>query len=206
MTQVYLYGAGGHAKVIAEILELQGDTVQGVFDDNESITKLLHYPVLGSFKPERVGDQAKLIVSVGNNTIRKKISESLNLPFRQAVHPSVIFSRTAAFGQGSVAMAGVTVNSQASIGRHVILNTQCSVDHDCEIGDYVHISPQVALAGDVSVGEGTHIGIGASVIQGIRIGRWCTIGAGSVIIKDVPDGATVVGNPGRIIKVREVFP
>lgn len=58
-------------------------------------------------------------------------------------------------------------------------------------------SPNAALAGDVKVGEGTHIGIGAQVIQGITIGKWCTIGAGAVIIKDVPDGVTVVGNPGR---------
>jgi acetyltransferase EpsM len=61
-----------------------------------------------------------------------------------------------------------------------------------------------ALAGNVYVGEGTHIGLRASVIQGIRIGKWCTIGAGAVIINDIPDGATVVGNPGRIIKVIEL--
>lgn len=61
-----------------------------------------------------------------------------------------------------------------------------------------------ALAGNVIVGEGTHLGIGACVIQGIRIGKWCTIGAGTVIIKDIPDGATVVGNPGKIIKIKDV--
>ena len=66
--------------------------------------------------------------------------------------------------------------------------------------DFVHISPNAALAGSITVGEGTHIGIGASVIQGIKIGKWATIGAGAVIIRDVPDFATVVGNPGKIIK------
>jgi acetyltransferase EpsM len=38
------------------------------------------------------------------------------------------------------------------------------------------------------------------VIQGITIGKWATIGAGAVILSDVPDYATVVSNPGRIIK------
>jgi acetyltransferase EpsM len=38
------------------------------------------------------------------------------------------------------------------------------------------------------------------VIPSIRIGRWCTIGAGAVILRDVPDGSTVVGNPGRIVR------
>ena len=37
-----------------------------------------------------------------------------------------------------------------------------------------------------------------------KIGEWCTIGAGAVIIKDIPDGATVVGNPGKIIKIIDV--
>lgn len=206
MTEVYLYGAGGHAKVIAEILALQGHSVQGVFDDNESITELLHYPALGSFKPERVGEQGQIIISVGNNAIRKKIADKLGLSFGTAIHPAAVLSPTAAIGKGTVVMAGATVNSQATIGKHVILNTLSSVDHDCHIADFVHISPQAALAGDVTVGEGTHIGIGACVIQGISIGRWCTIGAGSVIIHDVPNGATVVGNPGRVIKIREVFP
>lgn len=200
MKEIYLYGAGGHAKVIAEILELSGAAVKGVFDDNPDVTGLLHYPALGSFRQALLGKEARMIISVGNNRIRKEIAEKLHVPFGQAIHPSVILSRTATIGQGTAVMAGVTVNSETKIGKHVILNTQCSVDHDCRIGDFVHISPQVALAGDVKVGEGTHIGIGACVIQGINIGRWCTIGAGSVIIHDVPDGATVVGNPGRIIK------
>src|SRR5690606_34296370 len=204
MEEVYLYGAGGHAKVIAEILELQGTVVKGIFDDNENITELLDYPALGTFQPERVVDQTPVINSIGNNRIRQKIAENLGVSFARALHPSALISKRVTIGEGSVVMAGVTVNSEATIGRHVILNTQCSVDHDCRIGDYVHISPQAALAGDVRVGEGTHIGIGASVIQGISIGRWCTIGAGSVIIRDVPDGATVVGNPGRIIKMATV--
>jgi acetyltransferase-like isoleucine patch superfamily enzyme len=53
------------------------------------------------------------------------------------------------------------------------------------------------------VGEGTHIGAGAVVIPSIRIGKWCTIGAGTVVIRDIPDYATAVGNPARIIKFRK---
>jgi len=60
------------------------------------------------------------------------------------------------------------------------------------------------LAGHVEVGEGSHIGIGVSIIQGIKIGKWCTIGAGAVIIKDVTDGATIVGNPRKIIKIKDI--
>ena len=55
----------------------------------------------------------------------------------------------------------------------------------------------------MEVGEGTHIGAAAVVIQQVKIGRWSTIGAGAVVLRDVPDYATVVGNPGRVIKIKE---
>ncbi|WP_449398442.1 hypothetical protein [Chryseobacterium wanjuense] len=101
-------------------------------------------------------------------------------------------------------MPGVTINAIVKVGRHCIVNTNASIDHDCILEDFVHISPNVALGGNVYVGEGTHVGIGVNVIQGITIGKWCTIGAGAVIISDVPDGCTVVGNPGRIIKSKSL--
>lgn len=204
MKEVYLYGAGGHAKVVAETLELSNITVKGVFDDNESLTSMLHLPVIGRYVSEKTVSESEIIITIGNNRIRKKVANEIPARFGTAIHPSAILSKTATIGYGTVVFAGVTVNSSSEIGKHAILNTQCSIDHECKIGDFTHISPLVALAGDVHVGEGTHVGIGACVIQGIRIGKWCTIGAGTVVISDVPDGATVVGNPGKIIKITEI--
>ena len=97
---------------------------------------------------------------------------------------------------GTVVMAGVSINADTRIGFHCIINTNASID-------YVYISPNAALAGNVLVKEGAHIGIGASIIQGVKIGRWSTIGAGAVIIDDIPDFAVVVGNPGKVIKFNE---
>jgi len=197
-SKLYLYGASGHGKVIAEIADLLKITIGGFIDANPLIKELLEYPVSTKLP---TGDSV-LFISIGNNCIRKKLTEELKSQrFITLIHPKSTLSHRATIGDGTVVMAGVTVNPDTNIGKHAILNTNCSVDHDCKIGDFVHVSPNAALAGGVSVGEGTHIGIGACVIQGIRIGKWCTIGAGAVIIRDVPDGATVVGNPGRIIKV-----
>tara|TARA_R110002050_G_scaffold276107_1_gene421280 strand:- start:1408 stop:2013 length:606 start_codon:yes stop_codon:yes gene_type:complete len=200
LKKIYLLGAGGHGKVIIEMAELSGYLIRGVFDDNENILQILQYPVLGKFFQDKVLDDASFIISVGNNKIRKKISQSLSGPFVTITHPSANLSSRAELGEGSVVMAGAVVNSEALVGRHVILNSQSVVEHDCILEDFVHISPNASLAGEVKVGEGSHIGIGACVIQGINIGKWCTVGAGAVIIRDVPDGATVVGNPGKIIK------
>lgn len=194
----FLYGAGGHGKVIAEILEAESAAVHGFFDPVTNRTEVLGYPVYSSPEELNLPPGVLWIISVGNNEARKRIVGEHPFPFGKAVHPSAVISSRASLGEGSVVMAGACINSCAVVGRHAIINTNASVDHDCVLEDFVHISPGAALAGTVYVGEGTHIGTGASVIPGIRIGKWCTIGAGAVVIRDVPDGATVVGVPGRV--------
>ncbi|HLF51191.1 acetyltransferase [Flavobacterium sp.] len=200
---VYLFGASGHAKVIIESLELEHKMIGGLIDVNPLLTRLSAYPVYQKLPNGFDVKKDGLIVSIGGNAIRKKVVNQLSAVFITSIHPSSNLSKWTTIGEGTVIMAGVSVNADCKIGKHVILNTNCSVDHDCVIGDFVHVSPNVALAGDVSVGEGTHIGIGACVIQGIKIGKWATIGAGATLIKDVPDFAVVVGNPGKIIKFNQ---
>ena len=194
----FLYGAGGHGMVIAEILEAAGAVVAGFYDPITSKTQVLDYPVFTSLEELNLPAGVQWIISVGTNEARKRIAAEHPFPFGTAVHPSAVVSQRASLGEGTVIMAGACINSCAVIGRHAIINTNASIDHECVLGDFVHISPGASLAGNVRVGEGTHIGTGASVIPGITIGNWCTIGAGAVVIRDVPDGATVVGVPGRV--------
>jgi len=190
-----IVGAGGHAKVIIEIIELSGGTIKTIFDSNPRITELFNY---------KVSDQGMYttpaIVAIGDNKLRKKSVQMMECGFGKAIHPKANISSRCEILEGTVVMAGATVNANVTIGRHCIINTNASVDHDCRIGDFVHISPRVTLGGNVRVDEGSHVGIGSTVIQGTHIGRWVTIGAGAVIIEDVPDYAVVVGVPGNIIK------
>lgn len=193
---MYLFGASGHGKVAAEIAEENGLKIEAVIDEDPSKKQLLEYKVTQNL-PE---DYAEMLISIGNNQNRKKIAERYpNFNYIKLIHSGSHISKRAQIGEGTVVMAGAVINSETKIGRHCIINSNSVIEHECEIGDYVHISPGAALAGNVSIGEGSQIGIGASVIQGIKIGKWCIIGAGAVIIRDVPDGVTVVGNPGRII-------
>lgn len=76
------------------------------------------------------------------------------------------------------------------------------VSHHNVIEDYAFVGPNACTGGNVHIKEGAFIGIGASIIPNITIGKWSTVGAGSVVIKDVPDYATVVGNPAKVIKYR----
>lgn len=202
LSGLFLYGASGHGKVVAEIVILNNLQIEAFIDADLSKNKLLNYPVLHQL-PD---DSENLFISIGNNKARKNISTKFQQKtFPTFIHPNASFSKRSSIDKGTVIMAGATINCDVRIGKHCIINTNASVDHDCILEDFVHISPNAAIAGEVKIGEGSHIGIGVSVIPGIKIGKWCTIGAGSVIIKDVPDGATVVGNPGRIIKFNSNF-
>ncbi len=191
-----LYGASGHGKVIADILRKSGETHISFFDDAPN-ANISGYEVNPVQSPENTSEP--VIISIGNNQVRSSIAQK-KYNWGIAIHPSVIIGENAQIAQGTVVMAGVIINPSVEIGEHCIINTSSSIDHDCKIANFVHISPNATLAGNVQVGEGTWIGAGSVIIQGIKIGKWATIGAGSVIIKDVPDFATVVGNPGRIIQ------
>ena len=203
---MYLFGASGHGKVIIDIVRtfVGTEVLKAVYDDNPMLPTLMGIPVYRTDDKVLEDREAKWIISVGNNRIRKQISEKIKGEFITAIHHSAIVSDSSKIERGTVVMANAVINAEARVGEHCIINSGAVVEHDCCLEDFVHISPNAALAGGVCVGEGTQVGIGACVIQGIRIGKWCTIGAGAVIIKDVPDGATVVGNPGRIIKQVDV--
>lgn len=192
---MYLYGASGHAKVICDIVEAMGKPIQGFFDDNEKISEFRGFPVNQTYSGE-----SPIIISIGNNFIRKKIAETIQSEFGVAIHPAAIISKYATIGIGTVVMQGCIIQSESHIGKHCIINTGSSIDHECIVDDYVHISPHATLCGNVHVGEGTWIGAGSTIIQGIRIGRWCIIGAGSVVTKDIPDGYMAVGNRCKLIK------
>ena len=193
---MYLYGASGHSKVIIDILQSQNIIVEGLIDDNEIITELLSYPVFHNAE-----DFNPIIISIGDNKIREKVSQKLSGHiFGTAIHSSAIISQNSSIKEGSVVMQGAIIQSGSTIGRHCIVNTGASVDHDSNISDFVHISPHSTLCGNVTVKEGSWIGAGTTIIPGVKIGKWCVIGAGSVVTKDIPDYSLALGNRSKIIK------
>lgn len=195
---IYIYGASGHGKVIWSMAKELSIKVDAFLDADTSITHFQGLPVHHAEPLLNLKDQ--LVLAIGNNFTRKTIANRLSVDFLKIVHPSSYVWRGVFIGDGTVIMANSCVQIGSEIGRHCILNSSCNIDHDCLIEDFVHISPNATLSGNVKVKEGAWIGAGASIIQGVTIGKWATVGAGTVVIQDVPDGATVVGNPARMIK------
>lgn len=201
---MYLFGASGHCKVIIDIIQKSNlDVIDSIIDDNPNKDEINNIKIIKTPNYDFFKDKS-LIISIGNNEIRKKISSLISSNYPIAVHPKSILANNVSIGEGSVIMGGAIVNSDVVVGKHAIINSGAVIEHDCFLSDFVHISPNAALAGNVFVGEGSHIGIGAVIIQGVKIGNWVTIGAGAVILNDVPDFAVIVGNPGRIIKYNSI--
>lgn len=195
MEKVYLYGAGGHAKVIIDILKENRVLVPEIVDDNMDMNELNGIPVVHHVF------RTPLIVSIGNNNVRKKVVEkNKDVEYSRAIAQSAIVSDTVEIAMGTVVMQGAVIQSSAEIGKHVIINTGATVDHDCIVHDYVHIAPGCNLCGNVEIGEGSFIGAGTVIIPGVKIGKWCVVGVGSVIRKDIPDNVMVAGNPSKIYK------
>ncbi len=208
--KILIIGAGGHARVIADIIRLQGHAVVGFLDDEPSlIGQHLHgTSVLGQIDTYQSYSYDKIVLGIGSNQIRSALHtlHLKNIPdddWHIAIHPTATIGSFTTIGHGTVIMAGVIINPGAKICQHTIINTGAIVDHDCTISDYAHVAPAVNLAGGVKVGNGTLLGIGSSVIPYQSIGSWSIIGAGAVVISDLPSNVTAVGVPAKVISQRD---
>ena len=201
---VIVIGAGGHARVIADIIKKSGDKIVGFLDDNADMQGNTIFDgkiVLGDTSEESVKKYSDcyFIIGIGSNRVRKIISEKYsNLKWYTAIHPNAIIGTDVFVGDGTVIMAGVVINTGTSIGKHCIINTCSSLDHDNILEDYVHISPGSHLAGTVKISEGTWICAGVTVINNITIAKNNIIGAGATVIKSIEeDNLTYVGVPAK---------
>jgi sugar O-acyltransferase (sialic acid O-acetyltransferase NeuD family) len=202
----FIFGAGGHGRVIAELLQFNDCKVEAFFDDSPKLNLINSIPIISSNFIEGNEIKLQIIIAVGDNLTRKSISQRLSHnAFYSCFHKNATISPSSKIDNGTVVMQNAIINSNVEIGKHVIINTATIVEHDCVIEDYAHISPNATLLGNVTVGEGTQIGAGVIALPGIKIGKWCVIGAGSVLLNNIPDGSIVVGNPGRIIKQNPLY-
>lgn len=215
MDNIVIFGASGHAKVIIDVVEKECKfCIAGIVDRTKSIgEEFLGYKVIGKDEDIiKLVDEYQLtggIVAIGDNYMRSKVvtaisSISRGFKFVSSVHPSANIAKIVTIGDGTVIMAGASVNPCCTLGKHVIINTNASIDHDSVMDDFSSLGPRSVTGGNVHVGKFTAIGIGATLIQNIAIGENTVIGAGATVVKDVCPNVVAFGVPAKNIRNREV--
>jgi serine O-acetyltransferase len=115
--------------------------------------------------------------------------------------------------QASRFLTGIEIHPGATIGRRFFIDHGMGVviGETTQIGDDVLLYQGVTLGGTgnetgkrhPTLGNHVVVGTGAKVLGDIRIGHHVRIGAGSVVVHPVPDNSTVVGVPGRVVRLRD---
>jgi sugar O-acyltransferase (sialic acid O-acetyltransferase NeuD family) len=210
MTDIVIIGAGGHGKVVLDILQSGSQyRAVGFLDANPKLvgTVVGGLPVFGAIHlVGRIRQQHRIggaIVAIGDNRARAGYVDNIaaqGIELINAIHPSAVVAKSAVLGRNVVVAAQAVICTETRIGDCVTINTAATVDHECEIADSVHVCPGAHLAGRVRIGARSMVGLGANVLQCLTIGEDSIIGAGTVVLRDVPAGSTVVGVPGKIIR------
>ncbi len=203
---VIIIGAGGHGKVVADIVCRSRDRVVGFLDDNPNCgSSFSGFPVLGTTAEFTRVPEASYIIAIGNARVRERLAAKIQgIKWYTAVHPSAVISETGTtVGEGTVIMANVVINPGTTIGRHCIINSGAVVEHDNVIEDFVHVSVGAKLAGSVHIGRRSWIGIGASVSNNVVICEDCMIGAGGVVVRDIEKPGTYAGVPVKRLEKEE---
>lgn len=200
---ILVYGAGGHAKAIMDMVKQIGSfSIAGIVDDDRLITgkSVLGILVLGTraLLPALVEKGVKLAANgVGgilDIAIRVKIFELLEnsgFAFPGLIHPRATVEPSAKIGDGVQVFANAYIGSEAVLHPKCMINTNSVVSHDCEIGSHSHIAPGALLAGHVYVGERSLIGMGVTTTIGVKIGSGVRIGNGAIVLADVPDKTVI---------------
>jgi len=215
MKSILIFGAGGHAKVIVDIIEKQGKyNIAGFIDNHCSKnTVIMGYKVIGNdsaFK-EIVSSYEIYggVIGIGDNSIRSKIRNQIikvipNFEFINCIHPKAVVAKDVTLGDGNVVMAGAIINSSTKIKNHCILNTNSSIDHDGLMSDFSSIAPNTTVGGSVEIGDYSAIGIGANIFDSIKIGCNCVIGGGSLVCNDTKDNSIYYGSPSKFIREHKI--
>jgi sugar O-acyltransferase (sialic acid O-acetyltransferase NeuD family) len=208
--KIILIGSGGHALIVADIIESSTNyQIIGVVTKDSNIKEFRGYPILGNddvldyYKQNGIKNIAFGIGAYKTNDFRELVFNSLKAKgfnIVTLIHKSAIICSNVEIGEGCIVFPGVIVNTSAKIGNNVIIATSSSIDHETILEDHVLISAGVTIGAYSKIKRKTIIALGAKVISGIEIGEDVLIGAGSVVVKDCKEPGIYLGIPAKKIK------
>ena len=191
--KVIMLGAGGHAKVLYDVILINNINVYAVADTSRYLHKpfssLVHICSDENIEKKLLPEKYDVINAIGmvpgkKISLRKDLYDFYKLrgySFISVLHPSAVISQSSKISEAVNIMAGCIIQANTEIYENSIINTGVKIDHDCIIGKNVHIAPGVTLCGNVKVGDNSFIGAGVVGLPGTVIPSNSIIPAGDVL-------------------------
>lgn len=197
---IALFGGGGHASVIADMLLKLGYKIEVLVDKQLSLNREVFndIPVISDdvfisrYSPEAI-KVANGLGFVPGSHIRKAIFEKLKtigFVFETVVSKDAIVSSYSVLGEGVQVLPGAIIQPGVRLGENTIINTGVIIEHDSIVGNNCHISPGGVLCGGVTCGDNVFVGANATVIQNITIGDESIIGSAALVRKNILPNST----------------
>lgn len=206
-----IWGASGHAKVLAGVIHRVGGVVSATIDIQPHVPSILGAPAFrgrDAFESwlSTVANPFEYsgVICIGGAHGDERINvltrmKKVGLDLRPLVDPNAFVDDTASLGEGSQVLPGAVVAAEASIGDACIINHRASIDHESTIGNGVHIAPGATVCGLVTIDTAAFLGAGSVVLPRLSIGARACVGAGAIVTRNVSPLTTVIGNPAKPI-------
>lgn len=209
---ILILGAGGHAKVIIDIISITNEyQIEAIIgQESEEKESFYGYPVYkGDQYLEEFRERGIKKVAIGVGGYRdnnKRIHlfhqlQDMDFDIINIIHPSTIISKTTQMGLGIVIYPGVVINTDVHLGDNIIIASNSVIDHEAQIMNHVLISTGVNVGAGSIISEGALLAVGSSIIPRVKIGKNVLVAAGAVVVNDIPDGSKIFGIPAKIKNV-----
>jgi sugar O-acyltransferase (sialic acid O-acetyltransferase NeuD family) len=210
-----VYGAGGYGRSIMPLARAQlrgrGDiTERLVFIDDAPLASVVNGQRVLSYQDFMISEASEcyVVLAIADGYVRERLAGQCTAdgikPWAVTAN-SVVMMDDVVVGEGAALSPLVTLTSNIRIGNYFQANAYSYVGPDCVIGNFVTFDAGVHCGGNALIEDHVHIESGSTIRQGapgrpLIIGRGATVRMGSVVTENIPEHATVAGNPAMPLK------